>query len=592
MNDKRYIEIAVSHPGNRGIVIDKNELGAHLNLMPLFRSYFDFDEDLLEHFKIRKSIKGYKGMKYLNNIVLDIDKGVDSDVECLDKMRDFLTRIMKTYKITENDMYVCYSGRGYHVIIANIFGFEPSTDLHEIVKTTLERYFPEADSIYDQARLIRVTYTPNEKTQNKYFKTPFTLSEIFSYNLEEVREISSQPRAGFKIPDFSGAQKIMDIIEPAKTRYTTKDRQKATQFNPTSVVTCVQNMYNEGPVKGTRHKKLMAMASYYMRVNLPQKAVNDMLISWASNMEPAEVRKTVEDVFQNKYLYGCFNETMDKFCDKKCIKFPDKQQGTDALLPVHTPQEVMKKYMKWLHTDIDERSISFKNLYSNMDKDHYLLPTELIILLGNTGIGKTAFAQNLVALSGVKTLWLSLENRNELSIRRFAQIYYDVNKEELLSMAKSNDIEDMMKPVDHISITSIPPTIEDIRTSLGIVQPDCLVVDTMDCIKHDRYKTDSMQKMDAITDALRSMAVDQDIIVIGINHITKSDSNAADQGVRLSTHSAKHSSTIAQRADKVMALEGMLESKKRQLSILKSRDEERFQIMMEFNWDTFRYNQI
>ena len=61
-NSKRYIEIAIGHPGNRGVVIAVDELTDYLHQGSLFRSYYSFDDSLVEHFKVRKTIKNYQGI--------------------------------------------------------------------------------------------------------------------------------------------------------------------------------------------------------------------------------------------------------------------------------------------------------------------------------------------------------------------------------------------------------------------------------------------------------------------------------------------------------------------------------------------------
>ena len=74
----------------------------------------------------------------------------------------------------------------------------------------------------------------------------------------------------------------------------------------------------------------------------------------------------------------------------------------------------------------------------------------------------------------------------------------------------------------------------------------------------------------------------------GISHITKSGSQ---NGV-LNVHSAKHSSSIAQKADKVMAIEGLRDEQIRIFKSLKSRDAENFSIRLEYIPQYFQFKEI
>ena len=66
----KFVEIAIGHPGNRGVVIPLPELPKYISKeQALFRSYYTFDEELVEHFKVRKTIKNYHGKFYIDRII-------------------------------------------------------------------------------------------------------------------------------------------------------------------------------------------------------------------------------------------------------------------------------------------------------------------------------------------------------------------------------------------------------------------------------------------------------------------------------------------------------------------------------------------
>ena len=97
-----------------------------------------------------------------------------------------------------------------------------------------------------------------------------------------------------------------------------------------------------------------------------------------------------------------------------------------------------------------------------------------------------------------------------------------------------------------------------------------------------------MVKTDHIINGLRQIVSQQNIMVIGVSHITKSGSRDG----RLDVHAAKHSSSIAQKADKVMAIEGERDSQIRVFRSLKSRDAENFETTLEYNPLYFQFNEV
>jgi RecA-family ATPase len=90
-----------------------------------------------------------------------------------------------------------------------------------------------------------------------------------------------------------------------------------------------------------------------------------------------------------------------------------------------------------------------------------------------------------------------------------------------------------------------------------------------------------------IIDELRAIATQQHIILIGVSHITKSDARSG----RLDVHAGKHSSSIAQKADKVISITGLRDSVTRIISSLKARDEGRFVINCTVDPKNFIFEQ-
>ena len=291
-------------------------------------------------------------------------------------------------------------------------------------------------------------------------------------------------------------------------------------------------------------------------------------------------------LFRSHKGYSCNDNIMSEFCDSACKYFKQKNYGTD----VKTAGELSNTFREFIHTDFTESSFNLKDIY-NIPSDYTFMPGELCILLGDTKLGKTAWIQNIVTpLKSMKVLFLSLEVNDKLIFRRFAQVANKMTKVEVIETYKANNEDDIKKiesSIDHINITTTPPNIESIKEIVSDKQPDIVVIDTIDSIDVP-FLNDSIQKMDKIINSLKAIANEQNMIFFGISHISKHASSEM-----LNVHSAKGSSAIEQKADKIIGIIGDRDnSQRRIIRSLASRDEDSFEVACLFDHNTFEFKEI
>ena len=76
----RLIEIAIDSPRNRGRLIAKDNLVEYITEdRQLFRSIYLYSNDARDYVSETGSLKGFSGLRGIDNIVLDIDKGGNSN---------------------------------------------------------------------------------------------------------------------------------------------------------------------------------------------------------------------------------------------------------------------------------------------------------------------------------------------------------------------------------------------------------------------------------------------------------------------------------------------------------------------------------
>jgi len=407
------------------------------------------------------------------------------------------------------------------------------------------------------------------------------MKEVFTLKSDEILELASEQRRVpiTTIPDDYGTSLNEYILVPDKKLNVGKPTHA--KDDPTAIVTCIQKMYNEGDVEGSRHIKILRMVSTFRRHGVPRSAIVSIMQKWAPSLDEYEVERIAENVFDKGYRYSCSDAVMSKYCDLKCIFYKNK----NYTLEVVNAKDMEKNFTDFIRTDYKNRTFDLKDIYDTSEFCFY--PGEFTMVMGDTGLGKTAFVQNLCTpLTDMSILFLSLETHETLMFRRFIQICTGLTKEEVRDYYRTNT-NSLSNAIDHIQIMSVAPEIKSIRQLVAEVEPKILIIDTLDSIEVEYSKGDN-EDLKAIILALKKIAQVNGIIVIGVHHISK---NAA-YGGKLNVHSGKGSSTAEQKADKVITIEGNPETMKRVVKSQKARDEAPFNMLMEYDFRNFQYRQI
>lgn len=572
----RYLEIALGAFTNRGKILPENELESYIKKaqeleLPLFRSYFSYDESVLKH--VNKTLKAYPGIVYIDSLIFDIDKAGDKDVYVHLRAKDFVQNLINNWQLDKNTIGTWYSGNGFHIEIPNIFEFKPTTDT-ETIKQTLTHYFPQGDNIYDKTRLIRVGDTINQKT-NRY-KILLTLEEFFDLPIEDIIALSKEPRGITKI-QFNKFPTFPElIIKTSKLSLHNQDDKNET----TKIVTCMQKLYNRGANKGSRHTDMLRLASSWRRAGIPYSGIIAMLEKWAPTLETSEITHIVDGVFKQKYQYSCKDPVFEKYCDPKCIFYAKKNYSPE----IHDSESLEKSYIKFIKTDFTNKSFDLAHIYA-LENKFEILPGELVMVIGDTKLGKSAWVQNICTNINLPILYLSLEMHERLTFRRFIQIAHHLSKEEV-NKHYDKEGKKLFEKINHIRIMSVAPELDAIKRLIADSEAKVIVIDVIDAIDVKGVQDDN--KITPIINELKNVAQQLDVIIIGIHHISK----ASARDSMLDIHSGKGSSSVEQKADKIIAIEGDRLKPYRQISSLGARDEHPFKIMTQMSSKTFEFRQV
>ena len=590
----RMIEVAVGSVANRGNVIPLHELHNYIKYKTeLYRSMFIYDDTFTGN------VKTYQGTYDIDEIILDIDIK-DENMEPVDKVMNFLNS-------SEIENQLWFSGTGFHVHIPNIFGLKASKDLPGILKHTLDSMFGKlgVDNIYDKSRLIRAEFSFNKK--NNTYKIPiYSLTRDYNWTYKDYVKLATW--VDYKSPADDPARDANSLnnwmkydkgflkahnTDKFKDKILTKPKRNSVSVNTTSDseltahVTCVQKMYKQGPELGSRHQTILRMISAWKRSGIPRAGSESLIGHWSPDFDRTEAFQMIDTVYGWEHDgYGCNDTIMDKFCDARCKFYRSKDYGVE----VFNADSMTEQFRDFVKTDYSDRSFDLGTMYK-MTNPYRFTVGELITIIGDTKLGKTAFIQNIVTKANqFKCLYISLEVNEKLMWRRFCQIAFNETKEEIVNHYLNDDItfvNEAKKKLGHLKVLTVSPEINNIIDVISSVQPKIIVIDTIDEIRVD-YVNDSLLKMQKIISKLKEIAQKYEVIIFAVSHISKT---AAYEGT-LNRHSAKGDSAIEQKSDKLLGISAPNPgSKARIVESIVARDESGFKLKCFFNHETFRFQQ-
>ena len=603
-----YVEYAIGSVSNRFNLCKLNEFYNVIANNPnqeIYRSMFLYDKDIHDHLKETKSIGNYSGIQAVDKLYLDIDlAGEKRGDETIKTVQEVIEHI-KSMSIPEDYIQLWFSGRGFHIHLPDVYGFEPSKIVAQKVRSTMERDFGKyIDNIYDKARLIRAGYSLNKKSQ--CFKLPLPLQSINKWDYDEIKDFAKDfKNLSYKPPKLPvGVSETFKDLKPVDISKK-KGKQIMTTFNrskskTTNFITCSQHMYNAGYVHGQRHNFLLRIASIWMRHYGHDKAmVQSMARAWNSSLSnplpSEEVAHVLRGVFdKNGYAYKCSDKILSEYCDSKCTKY--RYKNLEETLEASNINEVSNIMAEYYNTDFTGKSFDLKSVFPFMPNSYVFRCGDLAVLQGDTKLGKTAFWQYIIANLTLPTLFLSLEVQTHLMGRRFMQIALQKSKEEIIEYYQNHNTEMIQKAENklqhiHIIDSSKVPDLSKYGEMIDEYDVKIIVIDTLDPIKaREAPKGGDLTEQIYIINTLKDLAVEKDVIILGVNHISKASHYRATQdGQRLDVYSAKGASDLAQKCDKLISFEGSLDNTRRTISATVSRDEGSFEITTTFDWNTFSF---
>lgn len=579
-----YHEVAIGSPRNRGLLIPQEQV---IDVIlengkdyPVYKSLYLYDDEGRQYHKLRKTFKDFLGKRYIKDVLIDIDRGDNSDDYTLNKTKSILFEL-EELDVHRHSYNIYFSGTGYHIIISGeVFNFpDGNPNLPFVVKETMNNLFSEIDlAVYNRTSIYRCPNTLNQKSN--LYKIPLTHEQVNKLKAEQIHIKASKQVILDTDPIWGDGELENKLITKVP-----EIRVMESNVEPRNIVPCVQKMYKLGPQEGTRNNTMMRIASHFFRHGIPSVATKAALLEWNNGQLRNDIIiKKVEDTYRGGYKYGCKDVLMAKYCQTNCIYYRRK----DYLIDVKNSEELQSELAERIETDFSGRTIDLAKSLGVYDKDATIYPGELVTIFGSTGANKTALAQNIVLgynadhdqiikEKQIPTLFLSLELSGYVMHRRNLQIVSGVNKDTVMKNYKSL-YEFHKKELSHIIMQSISPTIPQIQEKIKQLQPKCVVIDYIDLVDVPFNKRGEYEKLNYISHSLSNIAVNEDIIIIQISQVSRDYS----RNQIMDLYAAKGSGAIENASRKVIGITGSADNVEKQVSLYKNNDGDLFDVMLEW----------
>ena len=353
-------------PRNRGSFIDSSDLAKVISNAngeqpkELYRSVYTYDDLAVNFAETHNgSIARYSGPRSIDKVFIDIDKGNNSDQYVLNQAQALTFFLTDELDLQEGHFRIYFSGSGYHFALdGRLFNFETSPQLPFLVKKTMDKLFKDVATIdtmiYMATGLYRVPHTINSKTN--LYKIPLTQAELMSGSPADIHKLAEGPRFNFPYTEMYGDGELESYIYSQEP---TEIYEFGEAVEPRKVATCIQTLYAEGAVEGSRHHKLLRLISHFKRHGIPTQATKSAMLHWnAGSLKDREVIFQVEDIYRRNLRYGCQDKILKEVCSPKCIYYKNKDYDID----VKNASDMQKSLQDRLTTDFTGKAIDFADM--------------------------------------------------------------------------------------------------------------------------------------------------------------------------------------------------------------------------------------
>jgi len=319
--DYRYVNVAVEGVHNRKGIYDIRKLGDPSGKTETYCTYFRYNDEMVKHFRKRRSVAGYQGKAYADWLPIDIDS---DDLQQAQMMLQRLIYNLEAYDIDLNTCRFYFSGsKGFHVMIpSQYFGAEPSKDIHKRfrkVAIELAKGIDIDTAIYDKTRILRLPNTKHGKSGlHKVELYPF---EATTLDIRDIQQKALIPTERLEIEkEFDPSEELTELYHEDLNKKKINGEQ-----GKTKVKVCMSKLMT-GVGQGERDNVGVRVASHLRQSGLTPKMIYAALEEWNKTNDPPLDDDEIDRIFEQglqDYEFGCHDEILKTHCSKECIFYQE-----------------------------------------------------------------------------------------------------------------------------------------------------------------------------------------------------------------------------------------------------------------------------
>jgi hypothetical protein len=321
----RFVDTALNGVNNRNKIMDIQQVKNYNGLTDSYMTYFRYNNEMIFHFREKRSVKGYQGQAYADWLPIDIDS------EDLQEAQDSLQKFVQNLQRYEIDHSICrfyFSGsKGFHIMIpSKLFGALPSEDIHKrfrSVALSLSNGIKIDTSIYDKTRIFRLPNTINSRSN--LFKIELYSFQALNLPIEEIQEIAKQPGKRLEVEtEFETNEQLKEIYDAPLDRPTIKKDNSSVEG--VKAYLCMMKL-NQGVGHGERDNVGVRVASHLKKSGLSKPMIWSALNAWNEQNSPPLQHHELERIFEQgltQYEFGCHDHILQSHCDKRCVFYKEE----------------------------------------------------------------------------------------------------------------------------------------------------------------------------------------------------------------------------------------------------------------------------
>jgi len=553
-NNKKYcyVELVLDGITNRNKIINVDKISKEVyeGKTDCYISQYLFTEDYLKYSLENESVSGYIGSIDFQYIYLDFDSKEDPEIARQDLyffIKYGLSEYLSQNEI--NQLRIFFSGsKGFHLAIPKKFltNVKPSRDLHlrpeafvkHIVNLTSKQSESEISTIdyiiyKGNNRVFRLPNTINSKTG--LYKIAISFDELENYTIDEIKKLAKVKRDFTFDNNIIPNESLTDLFNTVKIEKKNENLNNTVKFNG--------NLF-EQVLTGNRNERAFQIASNLQRNGLNIKNIENVVSYWNNNnpdpLPESELKSILKSV--SKYdLSGLSNKEIER---SDFMNFDDRKRN-------------YAEYIK----DIENKKIDIGFILID-EKLRGIRPGNVLTLLAETGIGKSAIVQNILQNYTKKTdkhtLYISLEMDNYEIHERETQIEfnvsgYDVENSYLKDTANYNSLH-LNKFITlsySVDINKLYEIVEKCKEYFGEI--GLIAIDHVGIMENNKYNENEYSRITDIMKRIKQFALCSKYPICVISQVNRME--ALKKSDRLSLFSGKGSGEVENSSNVVLALE-------------------------------------